>query len=426
MTVRLRLAVLILVIAIVFLNLVLTAIQMWADVVVVASNGRGCPGECNCSSVIPTTATGPSIVSDEEFSYCQDHNLVLARSDMHMGVTTVRTRPYTITAKSFQNFHEQPCSNIPDLMKALRLGTRSWIKPEMQNMPSLVREQEQSYFVPHGCDISPLSHRQICDILNQYSHVLLLGNSLTRQLRQALFMAIRNDYIHGAILSNITSGSSEVNPYHSCRCDGQFSEHAVCRQNNQLFWDMTPRQLHVCPFLEDDTMPFFRLMTPRDGQDPLALNATSQHPAFPWNEIRCNDPKYRGIFLMMSGLWHNQKRAMRNMEGLFLRYMNHPVFQECANAGKLKVVWINFHAQSRKLDTQYPFQTRENTTTLNQDMVRLLAEQGYGHIPIFDVFNLTLDAQTSDGYHFMSDVNLLKAYVVLTAANLMARELKKQ
>ena len=129
---------------------------------------------------------------------------------------------------------------------------------------------------------------------------------------------------------------------------------------------------------------------------------------------------------MMSGLWHNHKRAKRNMEEVFLRYMNHPVLQKCANAGKLQVIWINFHAQSRKLDTQYPFQARENTSNLNRDMERLLVQKGYGHVPIFDVFNLTLDAQTSDGYHFMSDVNLLKAYVVLTAANLMARELKKQ
>ena len=33
-------------------------------------------------------------------------------------------------------------------------------------------------------------------------------------------------------------------------------------------------------------------------------------------------------------------------------------------------------------------------------------------------------AQTSDGYHFMSDVNLLKAYFVLTAADMIARDFK--
>jgi hypothetical protein len=102
-----------------------------------------------------------------------------------------------------------------------------------------------------------------------------------------------------------------------------------------------------------------------------------------------------------------------NVDDFFLNYINHPVIQNCSKVGKLQVVWMNFHIQSRQLDVKYPQQSRENTTLENQEIEQLLVQRGYGHIPILHMMNLTMDAQTSDGYHFLSDVNLHKAYSVL-------------
>lgn len=309
-----------------------------------------------------------------------------------------RRIPYTITPFTFQKFHDTACSTIQDLTQALRYGTRKWVKPDFQNKSSLEREVEQSYFVPHGCDIEPLSHRRICDVLNQYSHVILVGNSLIRHLRQALFMALRRDFVLGGQLSDFTSGGPRVNPYQSCRCDGQFSEHRVCRQLNALFWDMTPRHLHVCSFLEDGDMPLFRLVTPLDPHQPSLL---------PWDEIRCDDPQYKGVFLLLSPIL---PFVVDNVDDFFLTYVNHPVMQNCSKVGKLQVVWMNFHIQSRQLELKYPQQSRENTTIRNQEIEQLLVERGYGHIPVLHMMNLTMDAQISDGYHYLSDVNLQKAY----------------
>jgi hypothetical protein len=183
--------------------------------------------------------------------------------------------------------------------------------------------------------------------------------------------------------------------------------------------------LRVCSFLEDGDVPLFRFVTPSNPLDPL------QNPSFIWDDIRCEDPQYKGVFLLLSSLiWQyadsEKNVSVQNIEEYFLPYMNHPVIRNCSNAGKLKVVWMNFHAQSRKLDARYPQQSREIAAAVNQEMGQLLLENGYGHVPILDMANLTMDAQTSDGYHQLSDVNLLKAYSVLSAADLLASGLTNQ
>jgi hypothetical protein len=381
----------------------------------------------DCNSTTTTTTNINEFIAEDDFLYCQSHNMLVDRAD-GIGLTNKRRPrqrllptwiPYTITPFTFQKFHNTTCSNMTDLTQALRDGTRTWIKPEAQDKPALERELEQSYFVPNGCDIGPMSRGRICGILNQYSHVLLIGNSMIRHLRQAMLMAIRKDFVLGGQLSDRTSGPPNFNPYRSCRCDGQFSEHSVCRQLNQLFWKMTPRQLHICSFLEDGDVPLFQLVTPEDPFSPLR----GADRTFVWDDIHCEDPQYKGIFLLLSPLLHWQfvnNLTLQNVDEYFLPYMNHPVIQNCSKAGKLKVVWMSFHAQSRQLDAKYPVQSRESTAAANQEIKQLLVERGYGHVPILDMMKLTTDAQTSDGYHFLSDVNLHKAYSVLAAADLLA------
>jgi hypothetical protein len=171
--------------------------------------------------------------------------------------------------------------------------------------------------------------------------------------------------------------------------------------------------------LEDGDVPLFQLVTPVDPISPLH----APDPTLVWDDIRCEDPQYKGIFMLLSPLiyWRSLTNlTLQNVDEFFVPYMNHPVIQNCSKAGKLKVVWMSFHAQSRQLDAKYPTQSRESTAAANLEIKQLLVERGYGHVPILDMMNLTTDAQTSDGYHFLSDVNLHKAYSVLAAADLLA------
>ena len=92
------------------------------------------------------------------------------------------------------------------------------------------------------------------------------------------------------------------------------------------------------------------------------------------------------------------------------RVFNTPVFQLCNSNGLARVVWTAYQSQSRKLDRRYPLQSRERALAFNRYMeTRLKGLEHLNHTPtIVDWWNLTRDAQTSDGFHYLTDVNLIK------------------
>ena len=88
--------------------------------------------------------------------------------------------------------------------------------------------------------------------MNEYSYVITIGDSLTRHLRQAFFMAMLDNLIDGGMV--IPDGSVNHDQFYSCRCDGQFSEILSCRSLGGLFGNLVnPREYHVCSHLPIDT-----------------------------------------------------------------------------------------------------------------------------------------------------------------------------
>ena len=92
-----------------------------------------------------------------------------------------------------------------------------------------------------------------------------------------------------------------------------------------------------------------------------------------------------------------------------------PLLAEVEQAS-LSCPHIRFHvavaglgAQSRHLDAKYPFQAREGSAQFNEK----LFEFTKGRYSFFDAWNLTRNAPTSDGYHYLTDVNLVKAMYLL-------------
>ena len=72
------------------------------------------------------------------------------------------------------------------------------------------------------------------------------------------------------------------------------------------------------------------------------------------------------------------------------------------------MIWITYGAQSRQLDGKHPHQSRENATVFNFQMETEL-EKRMPDVIIIDRWWLAAKAQTSDGFHFLLDVNLVKA-----------------
>jgi hypothetical protein len=323
----------------------------------------------------------------DDWHHCQKQNLVLDRKD-NLGTGHKAERPYSVTNLTFaNNLNGQECSSLNATLLAIQNGSRRWMNASHQTLPPLEQEEFPSYFVPSRCDLPYLSAPQLCAVLNKFSHIITIGDSLTRHFRQALFIALKRDLVLGGIESTVKSGPN--NPY-QCRCDGQFSEHKICRQNNGFFTSMMPRDLELCSHLpEGEAFQF----------------SDRAH----WDQMDCSNPKYKGAVFMLQGGVHFKTNASMTLAKLVDPILNHPTFQKCLQLNKIRVVWVSYGAQSRQLDEKYPLQTRENAKKFNLMMEQeLLMKRSRANISIIDWWTLTAEAQTSDGFHFLTDINLVK------------------
>lgn len=67
------------------------------------------------------------------------------------------------------------------------------------------------------------------------------------------------------------------------------------------------------------------------------------------------------------------------------------------------------------MDAQYTNQNHERAFEFIEHVISYLQKQTFS-VNILDRYNLTMDAQTSDGFHFLSNVNLHKVYFILHLA----------
>jgi hypothetical protein len=348
------------------------------------------------------------IMSQRDFQFCsqRENNVVLQRDYLRKNFASFEIqRPYSVTKNTMTKFHQhdgthrRTCHSLKDMVSAVQFGSRRWEDPELElNATSLEKERHPSYFVPDHCDLPPMSSFHMCDTLSRYQHVINMGDSLNRHLHQGLFIGLRHDYISGGIQT------THLPTYEQCKCDGQFSEHSVCRKNDGLFYKMeSSRQLGIC----SQQPPFSMLLSEGQYLDD----------GIPWHEIDCNSSDYRGLLLVLGGGVHfglNLTSVMTATKHIF----EHAQLQDCVDRGKSHVIWTGFGAQSRSLDPKYPHQSREAAEVFNHGMSEYLSSLTM-NVTELHFWNLTKDAQTSDGMHFLSDVNIMKAFLLLQVAHLL-------
>ena len=76
-------------------------------------------------------------------------------------------------------------------------------------------------------------------------------------------------------------------------------------------------------------------------------------------------------------------------------------------------------SMSSAISVMYPHQSRENILLFNEGIKDLFVSSGLlpgQDVLILDWWNFTADAQSSDGVHYLSDVNLGKAAQILYLA----------
>ena len=137
----------------------------------------------------------------------------------------------------------------------------------------------------------------------------------------------------------------------------------------------------------------------------------------PWNEIDCNSSDYRGLLLVLGGGSHYGVKASVTI-ATFKHIFEHERLQDCVDKGKAHVVWTHFGAQSRSLDLKYPYQAREKAVVFNQGMSKYFASIKM-NVTELHFWNMTKDAQSTDGLHYMLDVNVLKGFLLLRVVHLL-------
>jgi hypothetical protein len=192
-----------------------------------------------------------------------------------------------------------------------------------------------------------------------------------------------------------------------CRCDGQFSELKLCRKfDGHKLLPEDPRDCGICtwlPFREAFHLHYVAI--PGERESPV------------WEKLCCNDP--RPALIILSGGSHfgsNAKYAKKKLINKIYEKLQ-GIKTVCQWSCNFKFVWTGLNAQSRLMDQRYPHQSRENATQFNEVVDEYVSSE-LGMIPV-NFMNLTRDAPTSDGIHYLSDVNMYKANVLLHIARLI-------
>lgn len=354
------------------------------------------------------SALGPfDIVFEKWNRFCGHSNSVLSRGDQY-GVDLVEDRIWSLRKDTFQQKNLVACSSLDRLLDAVKNGKRYWddeqclcINEGRSFDRSLQCQLLPSYFLPQGCDIPYLADEDACNILNQFSHVVIHGDSLGRHTAQALMMMLTQDLVLGSFPR---ATHKNVDLLDRCRCDGQFSEHQLCRAYDQEH--LMPNDLRdygVCTHLAANAVKLYHGLSHTLDEVELSL---------------CSDDS-RPILIILNGGTHYQSSAQRTIEE-FIDVIYHKlrvIQKSCEWPLRFKFIWTGLNAQSRSLDDFYPAQTRENAQQFNE-IVDKYVSSTFGMIPI-NFFNLTKDAAASDGYHYLSDVNLYKANAILHTASFL-------
>eukprot|EP00970_Alexandrium_tamarense_P016122 scaffold6180_cov194-Alexandrium_tamarense.AAC.3 len=354
-----------------------------------------------------------------EFCSSGEHNLVLDRADADYRSLLPRplVRPYSLTKQIKGGVYFPQCQNVDAFLQSIKLGQRHHLGMGYYNNTEIEErgsslDSYPSKFVPGNCFVPllPPSAEDTCNILNQFSHVIFHGDSLTRHLRQAMYMSMRGDYTMGGI------PTTNQMTRESCVCDGQFSENALCRTFDEYFTNIVQPSKDV---------PGEAICRNLNGPNNNAFffgkaDNWGESSNIDWDGINCTREDYRGVLLFLQGGLHFKSKPQPTFDKVIEPVITHPKYQECLRRGKILTIWSGLQSISPESAKKYPHQSRENALLFNEEIFRLLHSRNDVHLGtdllIVDWLNMTADAQSSDGVHYLTDVNLAKAAQILYIA----------
>lgn len=328
----------------------------------------------------------------DDIDYCTEHNFLPHPQAAIFERDKNTSRIFSIRASDFVPHHASTCSSVEDAVNAIRYGSRQW-DPQYQHLSLLERESIPSTFIPYECDLPVHSPKQMCQVLNRFSHVIIQGDSLSRHVQGGLLMGLRNDLIRGSLVQTVPS------PYYKCRCDAQFSANKLCREHAPLYNRFQPWQLGLCSELnvEDQFESVFNINRLHKG-------------VYKFDGVNCTTSQ-KPILVIAQGGVHLKYNAGQTYNRILKQFLRDPIFQSCAKQGNAFLIWTSYHAQSDSYHEKYPDQSLGVGISFNEQMKSLIQTDKIRNLTIMDWLNFTTGAQHSDGLHYAAQVNYFKAHI---------------
>jgi hypothetical protein len=236
-----------------------------------------------------------------------------------------------------------------------------------------------------------------CEVASKYSYVHFIGDSLSRHWLQGFQMLLRGDLVMGGLPLLKNSNLRQL-----CRCDGQFSEHAACRVSEKFFKVDNPWDHGMCY-----------------ASNRFSYSFTNSRGNLRLNPLCSNDSRPR-LFILQGGA-HFKSNASTTIGTVIDPAMDiiNKNAAECNYTYPVRIVWSGLNTQDSALDTKYPHQSKENAILFNDATEKYVINRY--NVESLNFINMTTHAYVSDGYHYLSEVNIMKAIYLLNVMELGLR-----
>ena len=331
---------------------------------------------------------------------CTRTNIVLPRNDGVNNFTAGGEMPYSVTDRSFplrSSGNPPDCTDVATLLTAIREGHRTAVNGGQTekrissgggSLNIFSSSGGQSVFEPARCAVPIANHADMATTLKAYGSVHVCGDSLSKHM----FLGAELRWM-GRIKT------SRPTVIKDCTCDGQFSENLHCR--SVYSGGMIP---HNLDFDRSHFMFDCGASMPCDNQ---RLSPNDSPPVVLWIQ--------GGVHA--GGVLSQAESAIFNpiISGALSRA------EQCGK--RLIVLTSGLNLQSPNLDKTNPAFDIEHVAVFNAGLANFTAALT-DNPRVFAAYNvdfteLTRGALTSDGGHYLTDVNLAKADVLFRLLRLL-------
>lgn len=261
----------------------------------------------------------------------------------------------------------------------------------------------------YGCQIPWLNSVDICRVQQKFSHIIWSGDSLTRHMTGGLYMLQSGNYYQGV---HPPAASALFENFDVCICDNQFSEYVHCRNKTASHGYTYESQISrgYCSNLTDFKSFMFTHVEKDATYEGYWL---------------CNaDPRPKFVFLQGGvHFWFDADSTIKHYLRPALEYIDEKqrgCFYDVSN-----LIYVAYSGATYSADSvaaKYPYQSTAHVKNFTEK-IELFLKTEYPRVLIVDFFNVSYDAilnnRSSDGFHMLSDVNVIKAMTVINLMNII-------